>query len=136
MAVKYEDQLVWPGAYIAILRDNTSGSNRTKLISPPLDLTSVPDPHLVFTHIQPSYYGAQDELRVYYKTSANAAWNLLATYTNNIGHWEEEKISLPNPSNDYYIAFEGDAKGGRGICLDEVSIEDIVTLPLHRLRIF
>jgi M6 family metalloprotease-like protein len=108
--------------YNVCLRDNSSSSNRNKLISPSLNLSSVSNPTLRFWHTQYGWASYQDELRVYYKTSASGSWNLLASYTDNIKEWTVETINLPNPSNEYYIAFEGDAKNGYGICVDDISI--------------
>jgi hypothetical protein len=80
------------------------------------------NPVLNFWHTQSVSVSRQDQLSVYYKTSANGAWVLLANYTSNIASWVQETINLPNGSTDYYIAFEGNAKYGYGICLDDVSV--------------
>jgi hypothetical protein len=40
-----------------------------------------------------------------------------------------ETILLPNPTDEYYIAFEGDAKGGHGVCIDDITITRGCTLP-------
>jgi len=94
----------------------------TKLITPSLDLFGVTDPVLNFWHVQKNWSSDQDELRVYYKTSAVSEWNLLAEYTTNIPEWTEVKLMLPNASVDYYIAFEGTANYGYGIGLDDVEV--------------
>ncbi|MCL2074101.1 MAG: putative Ig domain-containing protein [Marinilabiliaceae bacterium] len=110
------------GTYMAEFRNNSYYPDVTKLVTPPINLTELPNPGLKFWHAQASWAGDQDELRVYYKTSENASWNLLATYTNNITIWTKETISLPNPSATYYIAFEGTAKYGYGVVLDDIQI--------------
>jgi len=94
----------------------------TKLISPPMNLTSVFNPVLKFWHTQAAFMG-QDYLRVYYKTSAEGEWNLLALYEASIADWTEEVISLPEKSSEYYIAFEGEAFLGAGVQLDDISVE-------------
>lgn len=93
----------------------------TKLVSPPLNLTLITNPILRFWHTQAVFHG-QDELRVYYRTTPTGTWILLATYTNNIVTWTQESIQLPNPSLTYYIAFEGKANWGYGVCLDDVAV--------------
>lgn len=94
----------------------------TKIVLPTFNLSSLSHPTLKFWHIQAVAGPDQDELRVYYKTSAAGSWVLLSTYTNNIISWTSRSISLPEPSADYYIAFEGTAKWGSGVCVDDISV--------------
>jgi subtilisin family serine protease len=110
------------GTYNACLKDNSSASNLTKLITPPINLTGLSGPTLTFWHTQAFWSPDQDQLIVYYKASAAGPWVSLATYTTNITSWTQRTISLPAASGDYYIAFEGNAKYGYGVCVDDVSI--------------
>lgn len=110
------------GTYNACFQDATSSSNKTRLITPTINLSSISAPVLKFWHTQANWYGDQDELAIYYKTSAGGTWTLITTYTSDITSWTEETITLPNPSGDYYVAFEGNARYGYGVCLDDVSI--------------
>jgi subtilisin family serine protease len=110
------------GTYNACLKDNTTASNLTKLITPPINLTGLSGPTLTFWHTQAFWSPDQDQLIVYYKASAAGPWVSLATYTTNITSWTQRTISLPAASGDYYIAFEGNAKYGYGVCVDDVSI--------------
>jgi hypothetical protein len=61
-------------------------------------------------------------LSVFYKTTANGTWTLLQTYTESVTAWTERTLPLPAASAEYYIAFEGNAKWGRGVCIDDVEI--------------
>lgn len=97
----------------------------TRLVSPSLDISGATSPELKFSYTQAEWLGDQDELRVLYKTSAAGTWVELANYTSNVTSWSDIVLSLPNPSSDYYIAFEGTANYGYGITLDDVSVEDI-----------
>jgi PKD repeat protein len=110
------------GSYNACLKDNTSADNKTKLVSPPLDLTLTSSPVLKFWHTQAFWSPDQDILSVYYRTTAGGAWTLLTTYSSTITTWTEETITLPSPSATYYIGFEGNAKYGYGVCIDDVSV--------------
>ncbi len=98
---------------------------KTKLITPKLNLSSVNSPELTFWHTQENWGNDQDELRVYYKTSASGSWVLLASYTSSIASWSKRTISLPTVSNDYYIAFEGFYNYGFGVCIDDINIAGI-----------
>ncbi|WP_417860036.1 T9SS type A sorting domain-containing protein [Winogradskyella sediminis] len=102
---------------------NTSG-DQTKLISPALDLSGVSNPTLSYWHAQEEWSPDQDELRVYYKTSAGGTWTLIPgqEFTSSIGSWTQESVLLPNPSSDYYIAFDATGDYGRGVVLDDIEI--------------
>jgi hypothetical protein len=110
------------GTYNACLKDNSSASNLTKLITPPINLSGLSSPTLTFWHTQAFWSPDQDQLIVYYRTSLAGPWISLATYTSSVTAWTQRTISLPAASGDYYIAFEGNAKYGYGVCVDDVAI--------------
>ncbi|MEF3693843.1 MAG: M6 family metalloprotease domain-containing protein, partial [Candidatus Cloacimonadota bacterium] len=113
----------YDGNYNARLFYNSSSTAKiTKLISPAMNLSSANSASLSFWHTQAYWAGDQDKLKVYYKTSAEGAWNLLAEYTVNITNWTQRTIALPNLSGSYYIAFEGITDYGYGVCLDKVVV--------------
>lgn len=95
-----------------------------KLISPVLDITPLVTPRLVFFYGQPEWAGDQNELKVYYRTSAASAWVEIAHYTENIGVWTEVTLTLPEPSATYQIAFEGLNNWGRANVVDDVTVEE------------
>jgi hypothetical protein len=99
------------------------------LSTPSINLTGV-TPVLKFYHTQTNWSSDQDILRVYYKTSAAGEWTLLKEYTAAVTDWTKREISLPNPSADYYIGFEGQLYYGYGIQLDNISIEPAPTNPI------
>ena len=112
------------GTYNACLKDNTTSDNITRLITPPINLSLISNPTLTFWHTQAQGTTStrQDQLYVYYRTSATGTWTLLASYTSSITTWTQRTITLPNSSSEYYINFQGNAKRGRGVCIDDVSI--------------
>lgn len=110
------------GNYNACFKDNSSADNKTLLISPCLNLAGLPQPQLKFWHTQAFWNPDQDYLTVYYRTSSSGPWTLLAAYTNNITSWTQETIALPQASESYYIGFEGNAKYGYGVCVDDVEV--------------
>jgi hypothetical protein len=117
------------GTYNACLKDATAAANVTRLITPSLNLSSVGSPTLTFWHYQAAWSGDQDILTVYYRTSATGTWVQLAAYTSSVTAWTQRTISLPSASSDYYINFEGSAKYGYGVCIDDVSITGSTALP-------
>jgi hypothetical protein len=110
------------GTYNACLKDNSSADNKTLLITPPFNLNGLINPSLQFWHTQAYWSPDQDQLKVFYKTSASGTWILLQTYTNSITIWTVENLALPDASADYYIGFEGNAKYGYGVCIDDVVV--------------
>lgn len=96
----------------------------TRLIAPVQNLTGATNPQLKFSYTNVNWSGDIDELKIVYKTSAAGAWTELANYTTEKNAWEDITINLPNPSAEYYIAFEGKSNYGRGLTLDDISIED------------
>ncbi len=109
------------GSYNACLQDTEDDAGITLLISPPLDLTGL-SPVLTFWFTQEVWMSDQDELSIYYKDSAKGAWTILQTWITSHQTWTQAGITLPNTSNTSYIAFGGNAKYGRGICIDDVEI--------------
>jgi bacillopeptidase F len=99
-----------------------SQNQTTKLLLPKMDLTSLSNPALRFWHAQASIFDLHDVLNIYYKTSNTGQWTLLQEYSEPIEEWTEQTILLPNPSQEYYIAFEGNSFAGKGICIDDVQI--------------
>jgi PKD repeat protein len=117
------------GTYNACLKDNSSADNKTLLISPGFNLAGLTQPQLKFWHTQVFWSPDQDQLSVYYRNTVNGTWTLLTTYTNAVSAWTQEIISLPGASDTYYIAFEGNAKYGYGVCIDDVEVSGVTTLP-------
>ncbi len=99
-----------------------SQNQTTKLLLPGLDLTLLSNPVLKFWHAQASILYIHDVLKIYYKTSFTGQWTLLHEYPEPVEEWTEQTILLPDPSSEYYIAFEGQSFAGQGICIDDIQI--------------
>ncbi|MDR0971991.1 MAG: fibronectin type III domain-containing protein [Bacteroidales bacterium] len=112
------------GSRFANLYCESYSGAKTMLISPLLDLTMMNQPAIEFFHIQNAYINDQDELKVYYRTSQTDSWIEIMNFTNNIASWQKDSAFLPNPSSTYQVAFEGYAKFGRGIAIDDIKIYD------------
>lgn len=99
--------------------------DQTMLITPPMDLSGLTTPTLKFNHTSVSWSGDVDELKVKYRNSSTSDWIELASFTEETAAWQEQNISLPDVSNDYYIAFEAKSNWGRGVTLDLLSVYDV-----------
>jgi len=123
--------LLWSGAW----ESGASFDQKTRLISPEINLGQAPvNTRLTFWHYMEEWNGDQDELRVFYRTSASSSWVLLATYAANVTAWTQRTLTLPNPSSTYYIAFEGNARFGYGVCIDGIRISDSAEAPIITTR--
>jgi len=111
------------GSYNALLYYGSTSDHRTKLVTPMIDLGgNTLNAQLTFWHCMQFWSPDQDQLKVYYKTSTGGAWTLLGSYTSAVATWTQQTLALPNPNSSYYIAFEGDAKYGYGVCIDDVQV--------------
>lgn len=112
------------GARMAEFRIASFGPS-TKLVTPQLDLSSLSNPRLKFYYANVNWDGDVDELRVYYKNSTGGAWVQIGpSYVTEHTTWTEVVLSLPNPSSEYFIAFEGTSNWARGLDLDDVTVEE------------
>lgn len=95
----------------------------TRLISPPLVFGSrTRNARLLFWHAMPAWEPDQDELRVYYRTAKGGDWTLLTSYDSDTPEWTLRTLALPDPGDDYYVCFEGQANYGLGVCVDDVLV--------------
>ncbi len=94
-----------------------------RLVSAPLDITSVTDPTLVFKHKQLQGQSSVDELAVMYRTAATEEWMMLANYPfPTEGGYETVSLALPNPSATYQIAFKAKGHDAEGVYVDDVEV--------------
>ncbi|HPD65556.1 MAG TPA: PKD domain-containing protein [Bacteroidia bacterium] len=114
----------YSGTRNAFLFSPTSppSSNTRKLVTPVLDLGGLTNVTLTFYEARLKWGVDKDQLKIYYRTSATGSWSLLATYSTETTGWVQRTVSLPNPGTTYYVAFEGIAQYGYGICLDDIKI--------------
>ncbi|MBN1326533.1 MAG: carboxypeptidase regulatory-like domain-containing protein, partial [Candidatus Cloacimonetes bacterium] len=110
------------GSYNARFYYGSSTPHITRLITPALNLGVSSNGELSFWHAQKIWLSDQDELKIYYRNSESGNWNLIVHYQDNTPDWTQRTVSLPDPSETYYVAFEGIAKFGYGVCVDDVLI--------------
>ncbi|MFA7174825.1 MAG: M6 family metalloprotease domain-containing protein [Kiritimatiellia bacterium] len=111
----------YSGSWNAVLYNPQSQAAVSKLISPMIDLGGgVINATLTFRHHMTKWFSSQDELKVYYRTSLTGPWVFLQAYNLNTPEWTERTLALPNPTATYFVAFEGWAQDGYGVCIDDV----------------
>ncbi len=110
------------GVRDACLKDNTAASNLNKLITPVFNLNGYTNVQLTFWLYMQKWVNDQDELTVYYRTSATGSWISLQNYNTDINTWTQKTIALTTVSSEFQIAFEGNAKYGYGVCIDDIQI--------------
>ena len=111
------------GSYNALLYYGAASNHITKLVTPMINFgPNATNARLTFWHCMQFWSPDQDQLKVYYKTSTGGTWTLLASYTSNAATWTQQTVALPNSSSTCYIGFEGNAKYGYGVCIDDVRV--------------
>ncbi|MEN8201787.1 MAG: T9SS type A sorting domain-containing protein [Bacteroidota bacterium] len=125
----------YEGTYNAIFFKQGDNNERTKLITPELDLLGATSLELSFylCQIPWNFEGASgwDVLRIFYKTTQEGEWVLLHEYLDPVYDWEEQTLVLPNASSNYYVAFEGHTRWGYGTCIDNILIQETGTQQLY-----
>ena len=101
------------------------------LIPPPIDLEYAVKPELRFHHAQMygnlGFGGANDELRIYYKTHIDSTWKetrKIAEYTDSVNSWREQTVLIPSGAYvpTCYFGFKATTNYGWGVCIDDVTI--------------
>ncbi len=124
------------GKYNAVLYSDNSNDNITRLITPEIDFGSATqNVQLAFWHCMQKWGSDLDSLKILYKTSPSDEWKTLAIYKDEVSVWTKHTIALPEANNSYYIAFEGNAKYGYGVCIDDVAITGEEPIPIYTIGV-
>jgi hypothetical protein len=120
---------------VTLFRQSTT-NNRVRLRTPAFDAASFTNVVLRFQHHMQEWSPDQDFLNVFYSANGGTDWNWLAGYSNNVPAWTLRELQLPATSANMVVGFEGNAKYGYGICLDDVSVTAYVEpAALEEIRI-
>ncbi len=101
---------------------NNNSDHKTRLLTPVFDSSSFTNVILHFWHTQEEWSPDQDELNVFYSADGGSSWDWIAGYSNSIASWTERNLDLPTASTNSLVAFEGNAKYGYGVCIDDVAL--------------
>ncbi|MEE1019920.1 MAG: fibronectin type III domain-containing protein [Bacteroidales bacterium] len=100
----------------------TSGNAR--LTSPIFDITSLENPSVKFAYYNSDYEGVCEEIRLQYKSNADAEWTDITVIDTPHGEWTLDSIALPNPSETYQLSFLVLGHFGNGAAIDAFQIYD------------
>lgn len=95
--------------------------DKTKLVSPVLNLSGVNSPTVSFFYINKLWGSDQNWLRVFYRTSATSAWVQLAEFHSNITAWTSSG-SIGIPPTTYQIAIECETDYGYSTLVDALVV--------------
>ena len=100
-------------------------AQKTELITPVLDFTGFSAGRVSFWQAHAVWAGDQDSLVVLYRTASTNPWRRLAIYTNDLGAWTQNTLTVPNISATTQLCFRGGATYGHGVCLDDVLVQGL-----------
>lgn len=95
--------------------------DKTKLVSPVLNLSSVTNPTVSFYYINKLWSPDLNWLRVFYRTSATGTWTQLAEFHSNITTWTSSG-AIAIPPTTYQIAIECETDYGYSTLVDAVVV--------------
>jgi hypothetical protein len=119
----------YEGNYNALFYWADLNPNIRTLVSSPIDLSTSSMPQLTFRHAQYQSVWGIDELRLMFRVGATGQWDTIETYPDEFDYWDLETFNIHEIDtkylvNNFYIGFMGISRGGHGVCVDEVIIEE------------
>lgn len=97
--------------------------DKTKLVSPILDLSAVTNPTVSFYYRNPYWNPDQNWLRIFYRVSDSSPWVQIAEFHSNVTTWTNSgDISLPERSATYQIAVECETDYGYSTTVDALVV--------------
>ena len=111
----------YEGTKFANYPGTSHNCDKTKLVSPVLNLSGVNSPTVSFYYINKLWGSDQNWLRVFYRTSATSAWVQLAEFHSNITAWTSSG-SIGLPPTTYQIAIECETDYGYSTLVDALVV--------------
>ena len=105
----------------------SSSTDVTRLTTPVFDLTSLTEPYLKFSFVNPQLNWQGENLVVQYKAFNESDWVDLMTINTPHNNWITDSIALPNASDSYQIGFKLIGVDALGVGLDAIHIYDAFT---------
>lgn len=114
----------YEGSKFANYPANSHNFDKTKLISPILNLSSYTDLKLSFYYRNPLWSPDQNWLRVFYRISESDSWIQIMEFHSDVINWTySELIAIPN--NVYQIAIECETDYGYSTTVDALTIQGV-----------
>ncbi len=98
------------------------------LISEPINLSGAKKPQLSFYHAQAQAISGLDNLILMFRVGAGE-WDTIISFINPFEDWTFHYLNINEYGTQYladnfYLGFMGVAKGGHGVCIDNILIEE------------
>ncbi len=106
-----------------------AGPHITKFVSPLIDASALSTTQLSFWYAQEEWFGDQNYLNVYYRTSTSSPWILVWGDSSNVTAWKGDTVTIPSNSSTLQVAFEGVDLYGRANVVDDVLISEPTSCP-------
>lgn len=115
----------YSGSNNAVFTSSFGGPFVTRFVSPVIDASNLSSTELTFYYGQEVWFGDQNALTVYYRTSPNSSWVEVFKDTTDVPAWTKATVSIPSQSPTLQVAFEGEDNFGRANVIDDVRIDVI-----------
>lgn len=113
----------YEGTKFANYPANSHNFDKTKLVSPALDLSGLTSPKISFYYRNPYWNPDQNWLRIFFRVSATDPWVQILEFHSNITTWTSSgDISIPNTA--YQIAIECETDYGYSTTVDAFTIKE------------
>lgn len=115
--------MAYEGTKFANYPADSHNFDKTKLVSPVLDLTNQTDVSVSFYFRNPFWSPDQNWLRVFYRISPTSAWVEVQEFHTDVSTWTSSgAILLPNPTATYQIAIECETDYGFSTTVDALTV--------------
>ncbi|MDR9373227.1 MAG: PKD domain-containing protein [Schleiferiaceae bacterium] len=115
----------YSGTQNAVFTSGSGGPYVTRFVSPVIDASNLSSTELTFYYGQEVWFGDQNTLTVYYRTSPSNGWVQVFQDTGDVPTWTKAAVIIPSQSATLQVAFEATDNWGRANVLDDVRIDVI-----------
>lgn len=115
----------YSGNQNAVFTSSSGGPYVTRLVSPVIDASNLSSTELTFYYGQEVWFGDQNTLTVYYRTSPNSSWVQVFQDIGDVPTWTKATVTIPSQSATLQVAFEATDNWGRANVLDDVRLDVI-----------
>ncbi|HEX2394191.1 MAG TPA: hypothetical protein VHI78_02535, partial [Bacteroidales bacterium] len=125
--LNYNPDAAYEGTYNAFHVWSDFNPDIRKIVSIPIDLSDSKKPELAFAHSMFESVFGSNTLVVLFKAGSSAPWDTIVHYYNPIDEWTTHSFNIKDFGlkylcKDFQIAFESQARGEFGVCIDSVVI--------------